>query len=145
MTTYRITLPAGLRLLNANGRQHHHDKRRITARLRAAAHQAATDDPTLMAALAAAKPGPLCTRAHITGIVHPATRRRIDPANLYPSFKACVDGLVDAGILDDDDSTRVIGPDMRLGPVVTGAQLVLLVRPLTTAEWTAMTEAVSAA
>lgn len=128
--TYTITLPAGLRLLNANQRLHHKRRAEYTGRLRAAAMQACSDNNTVHAALATAQPGPLCQRAHILGILHPATRRRMDPANWYPSFKAAVDGLVDAGVLDDDDHTRLIGPDMRLGPVVKGAQLVLHVRDL---------------
>jgi crossover junction endodeoxyribonuclease RusA len=129
--TYRITLPAGLPLLNANGRQHHHDKRRITARLRNAAMEAVADCGPLMAAVVGLGDRPALERAHILGVVHPATRRRIDPANLYPSFKAAVDGLVDAGVLPDDDADHVLGPDMRRGPVVRGGQLVLVVRALT--------------
>lgn len=128
--TFTIALPAGLRLLNANGRLHHHDKRRITARLRAAAMEACSENPEMHAALAAAKPGPLFHRAHIIGVLHPATSRRADPANWYPSFKACVDGLVDAGVLEDDDHTRLLGPDMRLGHVIKNSQLVLHVRDL---------------
>jgi hypothetical protein len=31
-----------------------------------------------------------------------------------PTAKACVDGLVDAGVLEDDNFSRVRGPDMRL-------------------------------
>ncbi|WJV48932.1 hypothetical protein [Streptomyces flavofungini] len=67
---------------------------------------------------------------HIIGVLHPQNRQRRDPANWYPSFKACVDGLVDQGILEDDDHTRVVGPDMRLGHVVEGARLVLHIREL---------------
>ncbi|WIC88848.1 RusA-like resolvase [Streptomyces phage OnionKnight] len=126
-----IALPAGLKLLNSNQRLHHHDRRRITAKLRAAAMEAVADSPSLMEALAAAKPGPLFQRAHVLGVIHPGTHRRADPANLYPSFKAAVDGIVDAGLLEDDDHTRLLGPDMRLGPVVKGGQLVLVVRGLT--------------
>ncbi|MBE1597151.1 hypothetical protein [Streptomyces stelliscabiei] len=127
---YTITLPAGLKLLNSNQRLHHRPKGERTAELRAAAMEAVSDNPTLMAALAAAKPGPLFQRAHILGILHPATNGRCDPANWYPSFKAAVDGIVDAGLLDDDDHTRVVGPDMRLGTKVKGGQLVLVVRGL---------------
>ncbi|MFF8953855.1 hypothetical protein ACF09I_34415 [Streptomyces sp. NPDC014940] len=127
---YVIALPVGLPLLNANQRMHHHDRRRITARIRAAAHEAVTESPALMDALAAAKPGPLFQRAHVLGVIHPGSNRRADPANLYPSFKACVDGLVDAGLFEDDDHTRVVGPDMRLGRVVKRGQLVLVVRGL---------------
>lgn len=42
-----------------------------------------------------------------------ADNRRRDPGNWYPTAKAIVDGLVDAGILIDDDHTKVVGPDMR--------------------------------
>lgn len=132
--TFTVVLPAGLRLLNANQPLHHHDKRRLTRDLRAAAMEAVSDSPSLMDALAAASPGPLFQRVHILGIVRPATRRRADPANWYPSFKACVDGLVDAGVVEDDDHTRVVGPDMRIGSVVKGGQLVLLLRELAPGE-----------
>lgn len=58
--------------------------------------------------------------------------RRRDPANWAPTAKACLDGLVDAGVFEDDDWSRVIGPDMRLGPA-TVQRLVgvhLLIYPL---------------
>ena len=38
-----------------------------------------------------------------------------DPANAYPAVKALIDGLVDAGVLPDDDAAHLDGPDMRLG------------------------------
>lgn len=128
--TFVIELPTGLPLLNANQRMHHHDKRRITRALREAAFEAVSESPTLMDALAAAKPHALFQRAHILGVYRPATNGRCDPANWYPSFKACVDGLVDAGLLDDDDHTRLVGPDMRLGQKAKGGRLVLIVRGL---------------
>ncbi|MGW0577318.1 hypothetical protein ACWD25_15375 [Streptomyces sp. NPDC002920] len=125
-----ITLPAGLDLLNANQRLHHAPKGKLTAAIRGAAHEAVTEDANLMSALAKAKPGPLFQRVHVLGILHPPKNDRRDPANWYPSFKAAVDGIVDAGLLDDDDHTRVVGPDMRLGAKVKGGQIVLVVRPL---------------
>jgi hypothetical protein len=125
-----ITLPTGLYLLNANQRLHHRPKAEHTKAIRDAAFEAVSECPSLMDALAAAKPGPLFQRAHILGVVHPRSHRRADPANLYPSFKAAVDGLVDAGLFEDDDHTRVVGPDMRLGRVVKGGQLVLVVSGL---------------
>ena len=130
LTPFVIALPAGLKLLNSNQRRHRHEQARLTVKLREAAFEAVSESPSLMDALAAAKPGPLFQRAHILGVLHPASRTRCDPANWYPSFKACVDGLVDAGLFDDDDHTRVVGPDMRLGRVVKGGQLVLVVRGL---------------
>lgn len=127
---YVITLPAGLPLLNSNQRRHRHEQARITVQLRTAAFKAVHEAPSLTDALAAAKPGPLFERAHILGVLCPKSKTRCDPANWYPSFKACVDGLVDAGLFDDDDHTRVVGPDMRLGRVIKGGQLVLVVRGL---------------
>jgi crossover junction endodeoxyribonuclease RusA len=128
VTTYTIALPAGLRLLNSNQRPHHRIRHEVTKELRAAAREAVTEHTDLMKALAAAKPGPLFQRAHVLGILRPPSARRADPANWYPSFKAAVDGLVDAGLLDDDDHTRLVGPDMRLGEKVKGGQLVLIIR-----------------
>lgn len=47
-----------------------------------------------------------------------STLHRRDPANWAPTAKACVDGLVDAEVFDDDDHKHVTGPDMRMGPKV---------------------------
>ncbi len=127
---FTVNLPAGIKLLNSNQRLHHVPKAKLTAAIRAAAHEAVTESPELMDALAAAKPGPLFQRAHILGLYRPASNGRCDPANWYPSFKAAVDGIVDAGVLDDDDHTRVAGPDMRLGHKVKGGQIVLVIRGL---------------
>ncbi|MFR9796173.1 hypothetical protein ACL02U_09755 [Streptomyces sp. MS06] len=132
---YVITLPAGLPLINANKRMHQRDRGKLTATIRAAAREAVSECPTLLDALAAARPSPLFERAHVLGLLCPATNgRRRDPANWYGSFKAAVDGLVDAGMFEDDDHTRVLGPDMRLGRVVKGGQLVLVVRGLAAGE-----------
>lgn len=137
---YRVVLPAGLRLINANQRLHHRRRAEYTAALRSAAMEAVAECAPLMAAMVGLGDRPAMERAHILGVIHPATRRRIDPANLYPSFKAATDGLVDAGVIEDDDSTRVIGPDMRLGPVVRGGQLVLIIRPLTLRQFARLAE-----
>ena len=40
---------------------------------------------------------------------------RYDVLNFWPTIKAAVDGIVDAGILEDDSYKHVIGPDMRHG------------------------------
>ncbi|MGS2641710.1 hypothetical protein [Streptosporangium sp. G12] len=114
--SWTLTLPAGMRLLNANQRLHHAPRARLTAALRAAGRQAAEDAQV-----------PALGRAHIYGCYRPPDRRRRDVGNLYPSFKALIDGCVDYGVLPDDDDTHLIGPDMRLGAVVRGGQLSLLV------------------
>ena len=61
-----------------------------------------------------------------------ASKHRRDPANWAPTAKAVVDGLVDSGVFPDDDHTHVIGPDLRIGPVVPLASqgLVVHIYPL---------------
>ena len=61
-------------------------------------------------------------------VSYPPRVKVADPANAAPMFKAIVDGCVDAGVLDDDDATRVAGPDPRLGPStgVTGLHTITL-------------------
>lgn len=54
-------------------------------------------------------------------------RRLRDPGNWYPTAKACLDGLRDSGVLVDDDAAHVIGPDMRLGPVVHRMQQAIVI------------------
>ena len=100
-----VEVPAG-EWLTSNGRYHWAQKARRTRALR------------VRAALAgrAARPRiPPMVRARITVYVHGRTRVRTDPANVYPAIKACVDGLVDVGVLPDDDAAHLDGPDMRLG------------------------------
>lgn len=132
--TFTITLPPGLRLLNANQRVHHRVRAELTAAIRGAAMATCSEDPAMRAALAEANTHPVLRHAYILGVLHPPSRRRADPANWYPSFKAAVDGLVDAGVLEDDDHTRVVGPDMRIGPVAKRGQLALIIQELTSAE-----------
>lgn len=113
--TYTIALPPGLELLNANDRDAHWARRkRVTEALREATGWSARTQRI-----------PALQRAYILGVYEPPDRRRRDPANLYPSFKACVDGLVDAGVLPDDDAAHLEGPDMRLGEVCRRGRLVL--------------------
>ncbi|MFJ8995561.1 hypothetical protein ACIRQH_34795 [Streptomyces sp. NPDC102279] len=128
---FTLTLPPGLKLLNANQRIHHRVRADLTSIIRGATQTACSENEQMRAALAAANPGVVLQQAYILGVLHPGSRRRIDPANFYPSFKAAVDGLVDAGVLEDDDHTRVVGPDMRIGPVVKGGQLTLVIQEIT--------------
>lgn len=41
---------------------------------------------------------------HIGVIVYPPTKRRMDAPNWYPTVKALIDGLTDAGVFDDDNN-----------------------------------------
>src|SRR6266702_423179 len=111
-----IELPAATKLLSSNGREHWRVRARETAGLRETA-----------AWLARMQRIPRLERAHVLARYHPPDRRRRDPANLYPSVKACVDGLTDAGVWADDDAAHVTGPDMRLGQVQPPGRLVLTI------------------
>jgi hypothetical protein len=112
--TWTVELPPGLELLNANQRKHWSAKGRTTKAIRDAAHMFALADRI-----------PAVSRAYIVAEYRPPNRRRRDVHNLFPSAKAAVDGLVDAGVLPDDSDEYLTGPDMRLGEVVAGGQLVL--------------------
>lgn len=57
---------------------------------------------------------PLVGRQHATAYLRfPTAREKRDPANWYPTVKAMIDGIVDAGVLADDSTRYLLGPDMR--------------------------------
>ena len=92
----RIELPPCLPLLNANDRLHYRERSKRTEKLRSEAYKAAKEQPFLP-----------FTRVRIRCIFRAPDKRRRDVANLYPSFKACIDGLVDAGVLPDDNDRYI--------------------------------------
>jgi hypothetical protein len=64
---------------------------------------------------------------HIVATVHKTRGGRWDAGNLYPTAKAVVDGLVDAGVIFDDSNEYVVGPDLRAGEKRAAACVVLSV------------------
>lgn len=50
---------------------------------------------------------------HVEYWVSYGSNRRLDPHNYMLTAKAVVDGLVDYGLIADDDSKRLTGPDPR--------------------------------
>jgi len=113
--SWTVEMPAGMELLNANDRGHWRRRQRLTYELRTAACWLARQQRI-----------PQLERAHILGVYQPPDKRKRDPANYYPSFKACVDGIcVDAGVLADDDAKHLDGPDMRLGEPYPRGRIVL--------------------
>ncbi|WP_371099840.1 hypothetical protein [Streptomyces sp. PU_AKi4] len=118
--SWRIALPAKTKLINANQNLHYRRKAELVKVIRNAAWTMARHHHI-----------PALQRAHIYFVIHPDTSiKRRDPGNWAPSAKAAVDGLVDAGVLPDDDSTRLLGPDPRIGTPVKGSQLVLWITDL---------------
>lgn len=116
---YVLAMPAGMPLANANDRGHWSKGYRVKKELRKTA-----------CLLTRAAKIPTMQRASIVGVFEPPNRQPRDPANWYPSFKAIIDGMVDAGMLPDDNSKHLDGPDMRLGEIHPKGRLVLYVTDL---------------
>ena len=109
MTTYTITVPKIARYMSANDRPNRWAKAKATALWREAAAGAFVVLPRDVWAKAL----PFKGLVHITATVHIADKRRREVSNLFPTFKACIDGFVDAGVLADDSDAHVVGPDPR--------------------------------
>lgn len=112
MTT--VTIPAPCKWINSNQRIHRMAEAKLTAAWREAARTAWTGDTHTDAPV------------HITCHIWKPRRGRYDPGNLYPTAKACVDGLVEAGMIADDDWLHVIGPDMRHGGIGPAALIITI-------------------
>ena len=128
--SWTVTIPAPVGLnragkrttlwLNTNDRMHWSRRSQLTKAWRLAGRAAATK-----AAI------PPLDRAHVTATFHKTRAGRWDPANLYPTVKAAIDGaLVDTNILEDDDADHLTGPDMRAGEPRDTPCLVLTITDL---------------
>ncbi|MBT0772320.1 hypothetical protein KIH74_25470 [Kineosporia sp. J2-2] len=111
MTIYTLTIPVidPHALLNANHRMHWRRKAERTRFWRELAMY------TTRAALQAGTVVPM-ERARIVAQFRFPTGHRRDVGNLAPTVKAIMDGLVDAGLLPDDDDKHLTGPDLRRVP-----------------------------
>ena len=90
-------------LLTSNQRLHWATKAKRTKALRWRGYQVGLDMDQMQ-------------KTHLTVFVHWPDNRRRDEMNLAPTLKACIDGMVDAGVLPDDSGDYLIGPDYRRGP-----------------------------
>lgn len=99
----RMTVYAPAGWINTNVRMHRLPKSRLTKAWREAGRAAAEGMDPFMP--------PVRIVAHIWK----ARAGRYDPNNLADTTKAIVDGIVDAGLLPDDSTEYVIGPDHRHG------------------------------
>lgn len=98
-----IDVPAPCAFINSNQRLHRMAQAKLTKAWRQASAAAAHGIP------------PFTKQVRIIAHIHKPRGGRYDPGNLYPTAKAILDGIVDAGLLPDDDHAHVIGPDMRHG------------------------------
>lgn len=98
-----LTIPAPAEWINSNQRLNRHEQAKRTKAWRDAAFCAAFDK------------GQFIDPVRIVATFHKTRAGRWDVGNLYPTAKAIVDGLVDAGVIPDDSNEWVTGPDMRAG------------------------------
>ena len=83
----------------------------------------ATKDCKLAEQTARFSHAPSLERARLVVEIAFPDRRRRDPHNYMATVKPIVDGLVDAGVLPDDDAKHLLGPDLRRHPEVTKKRL----------------------
>ncbi|MFC4333884.1 RusA family crossover junction endodeoxyribonuclease [Salininema proteolyticum] len=107
MTTYIVTIPAPAGWISSNDRGHWAPRARLTRTWRAAARLQAKTAKV-----------PQLSRVRIVAEVQRPDRRRADAANRYPTIKAAIDGLVDAGVIADDDDKHVDDLVIRRGATV---------------------------
>jgi len=112
MTTYTITVPKIGKYMSANDRPNRWAKAAQTKTWREAAFFAIRKQECIEGD--APRLG-LDGLVRITATVHITDKRRREVSNLFPTFKACIDGFVDAGVLADDSDAHVVGPDPRRG------------------------------
>lgn len=104
MSEWEVTIPAPAPWLNANDRQHWRAKAGRVAVWRDAGHTYAKVHRL-----------PKLGAAYIIAHLRFPDRRRRDAANYQPTLKAIVDGLVDYGLIPDDSTKHLDGPDIRIG------------------------------
>ena len=66
---------------------------------------------------------PSLERARLVVEIAFPDRRRRDPHNYMATVKPIVDGLVDAGVLPDDDAKHLLGPDLRRHTAVAAKRM----------------------
>lgn len=104
------TLSKGNQVLNSNDRMHYIVKSQITEYLRKLSFQMVSidnhkeqyndDNP-----------------CDVVITVHPPTKRRIDAPNFYPTIKALIDGMTDAGLWSDDNNHIIKSMTFVLGDI----------------------------
>lgn len=120
--TINLTIPAPAKWLNSNDRLHWSRRAKLTKAWRHAAH---------IYARQAQLPKGL-SRVRIDALVHKTTGNSFDAMNLYPTLKAVVDGLVDYGLVVDDNNDHVTGPFITDGGRQEKAMVVLTITEIPT-------------
>lgn len=111
-----LTIPAPTDWLNSNQRLNRYRKAERVKAWRDTARDEAKGK------------GSFAHPVRIVATIHKTRAGRWDAGNLYPTAKAIVDGLVDAGVIPDDSNEYVTGPDMRAGAKCDQACVVISVK-----------------
>jgi crossover junction endodeoxyribonuclease RusA len=114
-----VELAQPSRTMSMNDRLHWRARHRLTKAWRNAAHVAALEQ--LGTSPSARRRQPCMVRIDFP-VRAPGARR--DPHNLAPTIKACIDGLVDAGVWSDDTDEFVVVLDPRFHKAEQPAPLV---------------------
>jgi crossover junction endodeoxyribonuclease RusA len=115
VTQYEIVLPYTKPPLSLNQRLHWAVKAKLVKEVRTATAQLAKQ----------AKIPPL-EAVEITLIYTPKTARKRDTDNLFATLKPAVDGLVDAGVIADDNTEIVTKLSVLIAPVSKTAPKIVL-------------------
>ena len=123
--TWVIEMPPGLKLLSLNSRMHWAERNRRNEELKKAAW-----------AMAVRQGIPRLERASIVVEYQPPDRRHRDADNApAASGKSCIDGIVAAGVLEDDESPRYVTELLcRIGEPYPRGRLVLTITEVTGGE-----------
>lgn len=114
-------MPPGMLLLNANQRLHWSEKGRRVKALREA---------SMVLARNARVPLLKCARV-VVEYQPPRKSRARDAGNWAPTGKALIDGLRDARVLPDDDSSHLLSEEYRIGPVFEHGRMLLHITEVT--------------
>lgn len=112
-TSKSCSLRGGNELISANDRLNPHVKAELTAHLRKLSTEIAFrtyEDPKR---IMFSEENP----CYIGVIVCAPTKRRMDAPNWYPTIKALIDGLTDAGVFEDDNNKIITSTTFVPGPI----------------------------
>lgn len=105
MTEWKLEIPAPCDWINANQREHWRTRAEKTAQWRGSARTFAVQ----------AKLPKRLDHVRIVALLHFRDNRDRDAHNFAGTLKAIVDGLVDYGLIKDDSTEFLTGPDIRIG------------------------------
>lgn len=118
MSHYLLTITAPAAFIRSNDHTHWRNRHTLTAAWRQAAAWEARRQHLPKFGM-----GPV----HVTATVHRSDARKFDLDGIAPTVKACIDGLRDAGLLDEDHSEVVSELTIRNGGEWADAALVLTI------------------